>query len=94
MAQATQAAGAPVAVERYRRKRSPIGKVGHFLFAYPVIPGFILGMLLIVGTFGNFMYPRDPIKQVLPLKNFPPTYGRTTDNLSLPVDDRERFTRK
>ncbi len=96
MAQVAQAAGTATALERLKQKsrRSAPGQVWHFLVAYPVVPGFILLTLLIVGVFGNYMYPRDPIKQSLLLKNFPPTYGRTTENHLLPADDRARIGKK
>ncbi len=95
MAQVAHAEASATASEGLRktRRRGPLGKAWRWFFAYPVIPGFVLLMLVIVGVFGNFMYPRDPIKQSLLLKNFPPTYGRTTENHLLPDDDRAHISK-
>ncbi len=96
MAQVRQAAGKVTAPETFRKKRrrNALGRVWHFTVAYPVVPGFFLLVLLFVGLFGSFFYPRDPIKQNLSLKNFPPTFGRTTENFLLPADDRMYISRE
>jgi len=95
MSQVTEAAGTDSALQRLKRarRRSPPGQVWHFLVAYPVVPGLILLTLLFAGLFGDFIMPRDPLKQVLSLKLHPPTYGMATENNLLPVDDRQHLKR-
>ncbi len=95
MAQVTEAAGTAAALERLKqkRRRSAPRQVLHLLVAYPVLPGFILLMVAFAGVFGSYLYPTDPIKQVLTLKNVPPTYGRVTPYNLLPADDREHLDR-
>lgn len=95
MAQAARAVGAAsqAAESKMRRRRSLPGRVWHFLVAYPVVPGAVLGLLVFAGLFSSFIYPRDPIKQTLSFRAMPPTYGRTTQFHELPADNPQHISK-
>ncbi len=48
----------------------------YLLRRWPLVPLFIMVVLLITGIFAPLVAPADPISQSLGFRNFPPTWGR------------------
>ncbi|MBM3958400.1 MAG: ABC transporter permease [SAR202 cluster bacterium] len=98
MAEATQAAQPSETTSQRlqgatRKKRNPVAKAWRFLIIYPVVPGIVLGLLVIAGVGADYLYPRDPIKQSLSLRALSPTYGRASEFSELPADHPQHIHR-
>ena len=52
--------------------RNPLGKIWHVFRRWPILPLFVLALLVISGLFAPLLAPNDPFKQHLALRNAPP----------------------
>ncbi len=57
-------------------KRSAASQAWYLLRRWPLVPMFIMTILLITGIFAPTVSPSDPYEQSLSFRNFPPTWGR------------------
>lgn len=56
-------------------KRSWGSQAFYLVRRWPLIPMFIMSILLIAGIFAPIVSPADPIEQSLSFRNYPPTWG-------------------
>lgn len=59
-------------VARSAMTLSPLRVTWHFLRRWPIIPLFVLLVLVVTGVFASWISPYDPIDQSLPDRNTPP----------------------
>ena len=59
-------------VARSTMALTPLRVTWHFLRRWPVIPLFVLLVLVVTGVFASWISPYDPIEQSLPDRNAPP----------------------
>ena len=57
-------------------KRSVASQAWYLLRRWPLVPMFIMTILLITGIFAPTVSPADPYEQSLSFRNFPPTWGK------------------
>jgi len=71
---------------RQQDKRSPASQVWYFVRRWPVLPLVVMAVLLIAGIFAPIVAPADELEQSLGFRNFPPTWGKTTEFNAVPVE--------
>ncbi len=57
-------------------KRSAGSQTFYFIRRWPLVPLFIMVVLVFSGIFAPFVSPSDPYQQSLGFRNFPPTWGQ------------------
>jgi len=67
-------------------KRSVGSQAWYLVRRWPLIPLFIMTILLIAGIFSPLVAPSDPIKQSLAFRNFEPTWGRAMPEYNFTPD--------
>ena len=67
-------------------KRSIGSQAWYLLRRWPLIPLFIMTILLIAGIFAPLVAPADPIDQSLAFRNFEPTWGRSMPEYNFTPD--------
>jgi peptide/nickel transport system permease protein len=83
---ATPATGAEL---RTVVKRS-FGSQAFYLFRrWPLLPLFIMTVLLIAGVFAPIVSPADPIEQSLSFRNYPPTWGAARPEFNVTPDSAD-----
>ncbi len=77
-------------------ERRFVSQTWYLLRRWPLLPLFIMVLLLIAGIFAPVVAPTDPIVQSLGFRNFPPTWGRATPEFNTFPDaaDFDRSTTK
>ena len=60
---------------RRTQTKDLLSKTLYVLRRWPLIPLFVIALLLVVGIFADQIAPADPIQQNLRFRNFPPTWG-------------------
>ena len=72
---------------RATERRSRGSQTWYFVRRWPLLPLFIMVVLLIAGIFAPIVAPADPIVQSLGFRNFPPTWGRANPEYNVvPVE--------
>jgi len=66
---------AVLARQRSERRSLP-SLIWYVVRRWPIIPLFVMGLLLVGGIFSTWVAPMDPIKQSLVSREHPPTWGR------------------
>ncbi|NQW20847.1 MAG: ABC transporter permease [Chloroflexi bacterium] len=64
--------------------RSAVSQAIYFLRRWPLVPLFIMTVLLITGIFAPQLAPTDPISQSLSFRNYPPTWGAARPEFNSP----------
>ena len=71
-------------------KRAPLSQAWYLLRRWPLIPLFIMIILVFTGLFAHVIAPEDPTVQSLKFRNFEPTWGRAMPEYNI-VPSAEDF---
>ena len=71
-------------------KRAPLSQAWYLLRRWPLIPLFIMIILVFTGLFADVIAPEDPTVQSLKFRNFEPTWGRAMPEYNI-VPSAEDF---
>jgi ABC-type dipeptide/oligopeptide/nickel transport system permease subunit len=66
-------------------KRPAASQIWYFFRRWPLIPLFIMIVLVFTGVFAPFVAPVDPFEQSLGFRNYGPTWGQATPEFNTPA---------
>jgi peptide/nickel transport system permease protein len=72
--------------ERAISQRAFGSQTWYLLRRWPLLPIFVMIVLLVAGVFAPIVSPSDPIEQSLGFRNFPPTWGRANPEFNVTPD--------
>ncbi len=85
--QSTNTATPAIGAELRTVVKRSFGSQAFYLFRrWPLLPLFIMTVLLIAGVFAPIVSPADPIEQSLSFRNYPPTWGAARPEFNVTPD--------
>ena len=67
-------------------RRPPLSQAWYFIRRWPLVPLFVMIVLLFTGIFAPLVAPADPYEQSLGFRNYPPTWGQARPEFNTPPD--------